>query len=143
VFYRVVPGLVIQGGDSDDTGKRAWKKKIGVYTIPEEMRPAHIHKKGALAMSRYYENNPTKRSSSWDFYIVQGAMPSEAALRTIPEANHETYKKVGGTWHLDGQHTVFGEVIDGFDVIDKIAAVRCDSGDWPYTDVVIHMVVNK
>ena len=141
VFYRVVPELVIQGGDSDNPSQSRWKRQIGQYTIGQEIKPYHIHKKAALAMSRYYEDNPQKRSSSWDFYIVQGRMLNSAEMKKIPEAYRNVYQQLGGAPHLDGEHTVFGEVISGMDVIDKIAAERTDRGDWPINDVAIKIEI--
>lgn len=134
-FYRVVKGFAIQGGDSDER-----EMKQGAYKIPQEITPEHIHKKGALAMARYGdERNPEKESSSHNFYIVQGQPRTEAELRAF-EAQHqikytpaqiETYKTIGGEPGLDTEYTVFGEVIDGLDVVDKITAVPVEAGNWP------------
>ena len=147
-FYRVVKGFAIQGGDSD-----VRKMKLGAYKIPQEIKPAHIHKKGALAMARYGdERNPEKESSSHNFYIVQGKPRTEAELRAF-EAQHnitytpeqiEIYKTLGGEPGLDTEYTVFGEVTDGLDVVDKIADVPVEAGNWP-KELVKHQlkVTNK
>ncbi len=134
-FYRVIKGFAIQGGDSDDR-----KIKQGAYKIPQEIRPEHIHKKGALAMARYGdERNPEKESSSHNFYIVQGQPLTDAELSAIQSqrqikytpAQLEIYKTVGGEPALDREYTVFGEVIEGQDIVDKIADEPVESGNWP------------
>jgi len=134
-FYRVVKGFAIQGGDSDER-----EMKQGAYKIPQEITSEHIHKKGALAMARYGdERNPEKESSSHNFYIVQGQPRTEAELRAFEAQHHiqytpaqiEIYKTIGGEPGLDTEYTVFGEVIDGLDVVDSIANVPVEAGNWP------------
>ncbi len=139
VFYRVVDDFMIQGGDNDDWERQGIKTKMGAYTIPAEFRKSNIHQKGALSMTRDYEDNPALRSVSSDFFIVQGTKYSEGELLgaeqqydlKILSEHKEIYRSIGGTPHLDGQHTVFGQVIDGLEVIDSIAKVKVDEGDWP------------
>lgn len=151
IFYRVVNDFVIQGGDSDDWERQNIKSKMGSYTIPAEFRDNNIHKKGAIAMTRNYEKNPEKRSVSFDFFIIQGTKYTEGEIRgaeqqydlKISAEQAEIYKAMGGCPHLDGQHTVFGEVIDGFEVIDLIAPVAVDEGDWPLEDVTIDFEILK
>ncbi|MFT7298848.1 MAG: peptidyl-prolyl cis-trans isomerase A (cyclophilin A) [Sphingobacteriales bacterium] len=151
VFYRVVPKFMIQGGDSDGFDHAAKKKSIGNYKLPPEIRSEYYHKRGALAMARPYDDNPGKKSSAFVFYIVGGAKYSEKELQaiekkyeiTIPENQRITYKNIGGSPHLDGQHTIFGEVIDGDAVIDKIAGVKTDKADWPIDDVSLKVEVIK
>ncbi|WP_242916546.1 peptidylprolyl isomerase [Pontibacter liquoris] len=144
-FYRVVKGFAIQGGDSDER-----KMKLGAYKIPQEinLKNLHIHKKGALAMARYGdERNPEKESSSHNFYIVQGKPRSVSELRAIEAQHHmqytpeqiRIYKTLGGEPGLDTEYTVFGEVVEGLDVVDKIANVQVGGGDWP-VDVVKHQI---
>lgn len=120
LFHRVINGFMIQGGDplSKDPANKA---KFGTggpdYTVPAEFVPEHTHKKGALAAARRGDAaNPLKESSGSQFYIVQDA----AACAT-----------------LDGDYTVFGETVEGFDVIDAIAAVQTDARDCPLQDVKI------
>ena len=148
-FYRVINNFMIQGGDTDGYERRAVKEKIGKYTLPAEFREGNIHKRGALSMVREYENNPEKRSSPFEFFIVQGTTYTDGELNGTefnynvkigPEAR-AIYKSVGGCAYLDGQHTVFGEVIEGLEVIDRIAAVKTDNGDWPIEAVTIKMEI--
>lgn len=151
MFYRVVNNFMIQGGDNDDWSRITIKNKMGTYTIPAEFRTENIHKKGALSMAREYENNPDKRSVSFEWFIVQGTKYTDGELLgaeneyglKIPLPHKEIYKTVGGTPHLDGQHTVFGQVVEGLDVIDKIAAAKVDEGDWPIEDITIELEVIK
>lgn len=120
LFHRVINGFMIQGGDplSKDPANKA---KFGTggpdYTVPAEFVPEHTHKKGALAAARRGDTaNPLKESSGSQFYIVQDAAACAA---------------------LDGDYTVFGETVEGFDVIDAIAAVQTDARDCPLQDVKI------
>ena len=120
LFHRVIRGFMIQGGDplSKDPANKA---KFGTggpdYTVPAEFVPEYKHKKGALAAARRGDAvNPYKESSGSQFYLVQDA----AACA-----------------QLDGDYTVFGETIEGLDVIDKIAAVQTDNRDCPVQDVKI------
>lgn len=118
LFHRIIYGFMIQTGDPL-TKDPANKDRFGTggpgYTIPAEFRPEHTHIKGALAAARMGDTaNPKKESSGSQFYIVQ---------------NPETCKQ------LDGEYTVFGETIDGFDVIDRIAKTPTDNMDRPLKDV--------
>ncbi|MBD1396876.1 peptidylprolyl isomerase [Pontibacter sp. JH31] len=138
-FYRVVKGFAVQGGDSDNR-----TMKQGPYKIPQEFNPKYIHKRGALAMARYGdERNPDKESSSHNFYIVQGEPRTLQELRAY-EAKHnmqytpaqiELYTTIGGEPALDQEYTVFGEVIEGMDVVDKISDEPVDGQKWPITIV--------
>jgi cyclophilin family peptidyl-prolyl cis-trans isomerase len=143
-FHRVINGFMIQGG-SNKNGKTD-----PGYTIEAEIKPNHFHKKGALAAARMGDNvNPQKRSSGSQFYIVQGQKMSEQYLDAISAQNDhqftekqkEVYKTIGGTPHLDGGYTVFGEVLDGFDVIDKIAAVKTGPGNKPIDKVTMKIEI--
>ena len=123
-FYRVVKGFAVQGGDSDTR-----TMKNGAYKIPQEFNPKYIHKRGALAMARYGdERNPEKESSSHNFYIVQGEPKTVQELKAF-EAKHnmkytpeqiKLYTTIGGEPSLDQEYTVFGEVIEGMEVVDRI-----------------------
>lgn len=144
LFHRVIQNFMIQGGDPDSKGAEAGKAlgngDVG-YRVPAEFVPTLFHKKGALAAAR--DNNPEKSSSGCQFYIVQGRVWDEAGLekqmarsgRTFTEAQKQTYRTVGGSPHLDGNYTVFGQVIDGLSVIDSIAAQPRDARDRPVKDV--------
>ncbi|MDX5438363.1 MAG: peptidylprolyl isomerase [Pontibacter sp.] len=147
-FYRVVKGFAIQGGDSDER-----EMSQGSYKIPQEFSPKHIHKRGALAMARYGDDrNPEKESSSHNFYIVTGEPVSEEQLRAFEQKHgidytpqqEQTYLSVGGEPGLDTEYTVFGEVIEGMDVVEKIEQEPVDGSDWP-RQIVPHTVkiVNK
>lgn len=122
-FHRVIEGFMIQTGDpfSRDTSMiNAWGTGGPDYTVPAEFVNEYWHKKGALAAARKGDlANPTKASSGSQFYIVQD---ENACL------------------HLDGQYSIFGEVIEGLEVIDRIAGVATDPYDRPYEDVIIQSI---
>lgn len=113
-FYRLVKGVCIQGGGEQ-------KDQLN-YTVPAEFRPNLVHKKGALSMARYSDNNPEKRSSSTEFFIVsKGIYYNEEELKNYPPALKQLYLQQGGEIIFDKEYTVFGEVTKGLDVVDKIA----------------------
>lgn len=137
-FHRVIKNFMIQGGGNADG------RQDPGYTVPAEFRTNHYHKKGALSAARMGDQvNPKKASSGSQFYIVQGQVVPPAHLDrfaaqsgiTYTEEQKTTYGTLGGTPHLDGGYTVFGEVVDGMDVIDKIAAVQTGRGDVPTVPV--------
>ncbi len=137
-FHRVIKDFMIQGG-----GNKDGRVDPG-YTIPAEILPNHFHKKGALAAARMGDNvNPEKRSSGSQFYIVQGQVVDDQYLDAVTASTghvftkeeRETYKTLGGTPHLDGGYTVFGELLSGFDVLDKIASVKTDAHNKPLEPV--------
>jgi cyclophilin family peptidyl-prolyl cis-trans isomerase len=152
LFHRVMKDFMIQGGDPNSI-RAAAGQPLGNggpgYTVPAEFRTTLFHKKGVIAAARTGDNiNPLKASSGSQFYIVQGKIFTDAGLdslekfrlsgRKIPLAQREAYKTVGGTPHLDQGYTVYGEVVRGLDVVDKIAAVQTSRGqdrDRPVQDV--------
>lgn len=138
-FYRVIKNFMVQGGRNKEG------KEGPGYRIDAEFNPQYIHKKGALAAARQGDNvNPEKKSSGSQFYIVHGKKLTDQELDFIGnrvkkdfcESHREVYKTIGGTPHLDMDYTVFGELIEGFDVLDKIAAVNTRKPDnKPVEDV--------
>ncbi|NQX91678.1 MAG: peptidylprolyl isomerase [Flavobacteriales bacterium] len=150
-ILRVIKGFMIQGGNSEEELSASKRMIIGAYCLPEEMSLKHPHFRGALAMSRTYTANPEKCSSAYDFYIVHGTKYKEVHLFQKEEeygikysdSQRKKYKSTGGALHLDMEHTVFGQVTAGFDVLDKIANVEVDEGDWPKKQVTVKMSVVK
>ena len=153
IFHRVINQFMIQGGDpkSRDAkpGQMLGDGELG-YTIPAEFVPGLFHKKGALAAARQGDEvNPKKASSSCQFYIVQGTTWDANRLKMVEQRmgksytaeEAEVYATVGGTPFLDGDYTVFGEVVEGMEVIDKIAAVPCGPMDRPIEDVKMKMSI--
>jgi cyclophilin family peptidyl-prolyl cis-trans isomerase len=161
LFHRVINTFMIQGGDPESKNAKA-----GIalgnggpgYTVPAEFNSTLIHKKGALAAARMGDNvNPNKESSGSQFYIVQGKTMPKADLekiiqgknmrRTEPivytDEQYKIYEEIGGTPFLDMDYTVFGEVIEGLDVIDKIAAVEKDRRDRPKEDIKMTIKIVK
>jgi peptidyl-prolyl cis-trans isomerase B (cyclophilin B) len=152
LFHRVINNFMIQAGDPNSKNAPAGQP-LGEggpgYTIPAEFRTTLFHKKGMIAAARQGDNvNPEKASSGSQFYITQGRKFTDAGLdsletfrlqgRKIPPEQREAYKTIGGTPHLDQGYTVFGEVIKGLDVIDKIAAVptsKAADKDRPLEDI--------
>jgi len=207
LFHRVMPHFMIQGGDPDSKDA-APEVRLGLgspeYTIEAEFLPEkHFHKKGALAAARKGTNNPEKRSSGSQFYIVQGEIYTAAKLDTMEmmiaqkekndllrqhltaangelqtyrenndpqgfniriaeireevdsifeasdekfkftDTQREAYTTIGGYPSLDGEYTVFGEVVEGLDVLDKIAAVETDENDRPLSDIKMEIELVK
>ena len=145
-FHRVINNFMIQGGHNQDGSVDPG------YTIPAEFRSNHIHKKGALAAARQGDQvNPKKASSGCQFYIVQGQVLTPAHIQmyqqrmglTFTQEQIEAYTTVGGTPHLDGEYTVFGEVVEGLDVIDKIAKVKTGYMDVPVEAVTMTIEILK
>ena len=140
LFHRVISGFMIQGGDPNSKNAKPGQQ-LGSggpgYTVPAEFNKNLIHKKGALAAARLGDQgNPTKASSGSQFYIVQGKKVPAAQLgATYTPEQKKIYETLGGVPFLDTQYTVYGEITEGLDVIDKIAAVQKDGSDRPVKDV--------
>lgn len=153
LFHRVIQNFMIQGGDPNSRnakkGEMLGNGELG-YTLPAEFVPSLYHKKGALAAARQADQvNPEKRSSSCQFYIVQGEKWNAEKLKRVETSmgksftkeQAEVYATLGGTPFLDGDYTVFGEVVEGLEVVDKIAAVACGPMNRPLEDVKMKMTI--
>lgn len=159
LFHRVISGFMAQGGDpkSKDAAPGA---RLGTggpgYTVEAEIDPAFVHVKGALAAARQGDQvNPNRRSSGSQFYIVQGRDVSLQMLQNIVNSRRNSpdqplsytpdqmaaYQELGGTPHLDMQYTVFGQVIEGLEVVDAICAVQTDRSNRPSEDVTVTMEI--
>jgi cyclophilin family peptidyl-prolyl cis-trans isomerase len=152
LFHRVIDDFMIQGGDPNSRNAKPddmLGKGDNGYKIPAEFSPKLFHQKGALAAAR--DNNPAKESSGCQFYLVQGRKwgkldlekQAARAARKLTDDQKKVYETIGGTPHLDGAYTVFGQVIDGMEVIDKIGSVEKDERDRPEKDVSMKMSVKK
>ena len=162
LFHRVIPGFMIQGGDPESRDVEDRNTPLGQggpgYTLPAEIIPSLIHRKGVLAAARLGDGvNPEKRSNGSQFYIVEGrkwqpadlaqlearlnnGRPDSLAVHYTPD-QVETYKNMGGAPHLDGGYTIFGQVVDGMEVLDLIASQPGDNRDRPLADVRMWMRV--
>ncbi|MFH6604912.1 peptidylprolyl isomerase [Maribacter algicola] len=115
-FHRVVKNFIIQGGNSDDRFIADKRREIGRYLLPPDTRKGYKHHRGTLSMPSSEINNPHMLASPYEFFIVV----------TKP-----------GSYHLDGDYTPFGKVVEGMDIVDKINNVRVGKGDWPFQNVYI------
>lgn len=155
LFHRVIRDFMIQGGDPDSKyAEHGTQLGDGdrPYTIPAEFKldEGIFHRRGVLAAARESDDvNPEQRSSAMQFYIVWGKTFDDEGLDNVQKRidnytngrvkltpdMREVYKTVGGTPHLDGQYTVFGEVVSGLDVVDAIQQVTTDTNDRPIEDI--------
>ena len=141
LFHRVINTFMIQGGDptsknADSSATLGSGEIPDLPTIPAEFRKNLIHKKGVLAAAR--DNNPEKKSSNCQFYIVHGKKTDTAQLNpenSYTKEQKEIYQRMGGTPRLDQNYTVFGEVFAGMDIIDKIAVTPVNEMDRPKQNV--------
>jgi len=144
LFHRVIPGFMIQGGDPDSRNAPAGQMLGGGgpgYVLDAEIGAPHF--RGTLAAARLGQGNPEKKSSGSQFYIVQGSPIDDSRLDQFErmkgikynEAQRTLYKQIGGRPDLDQEYTVFGEVVEGLEVIDKIANVQKDGSNRPVEDV--------
>jgi len=150
LFHRVIKDFMIQTGDPQSKNAKSGEA-LGNggpdYTIPAEFYAPLYHKKGALAAARSGDNvNPNRESSGSQFYIVQGkkltldqlqAMENSKKHISFTEEQKKDYTTIGGTPHLDYAYTVFGEVIEGIDVVDAISLAVTDEMNRPLENIVI------
>lgn len=164
LFHRVIFGFMIQGGDPKSRNARPGEL-LGnggenMESIPAEIIfPKYFHRRGCIAAAREGDStNPERASSACQFYIVWGRRMNEQMMNDVQEQLdkatngtvkltpeiREAYYKYGGTPHLDGQYTVFGEITEGLDVIDKIQRAETDYNDRPVGDIrIIKAFVSK
>ena len=121
-FHRVVPNFIIQGGNSDNRNTPRKRNKLGKkYLLPAELENGRIHRYGTVSGAKEYRENPDKKSAPFEFFIYLGP----------PEH----------TAHLNGNYTIFGRVTKGMDVVETIANLPHDDGDWPLQNVYITATV--
>ncbi|NLI58811.1 MAG: peptidylprolyl isomerase [Clostridium sp.] len=135
IFHRVIEDFMIQGGDPQSTGRGG--QSIWGEPFEDEFHNSYCHFRGALSMA-----NRGPNTNGSQFFIVQNKEVNYASLRAAGQAGTdkeilEKYDELGGTPHLDGHHTVFGQVYEGLDIVDKIAAVEVDGNSKPVEDVKI------
>jgi cyclophilin family peptidyl-prolyl cis-trans isomerase len=153
LFHRIINTFMVQGGDPDSrTAKQGTilgNGDVG-YKVPAEITHELFHKKGALAAAR--DGNPAKASSGCQFYVVQGQIWNDETLkermmrtpqRIFTDVQKQVYKTIGGTPHLDGNYTVFGQVIDNLWVIDSVAAQSRDENNRPLKDIPMKITCKK
>ena len=148
-FHRVISRFMIQAGDEKTKPNADTTSLMKQYTLPAEIRPELYHRRGVLAAARMGDDvNPQKNSSGMQFYIVQGRLFNDISLdsvethrlkgKKLPEEHRSRYKTEGGAPHLDQNYTIFGELVSGYDVLDKIANTKTNGrkgGDKPLTDI--------
>ena len=115
-FYRVINNFIVQAGNTDDKKVKRKRRRIGKYLLPKDTKRGYKHDRGVISMPSSEIDNPYKLASPYEFFIVQ---------------------QRGGAHFLDGDYTIFGKVIRGMDVVDKIAAVETDNVDWPLHNIYI------
>ena len=116
MFHRVVKDFIIQGGNADNVKTARKRSEIGRYLLPPDTRKGHRHHRGTVSMPSSEIDNPHMLASPYEFFIVV----------TDP-----------GSYHLDGEYTPFGRVVEGMDVVDAINQVETDDGDWPMKNIYI------
>lgn len=149
LFHRIIPNFVIQGGDPKSKnalpGQMLGEGELG-YRVPAEINDSNFHQRGALGMAR--DQNPEKASSACQFYIVVGKKYTDPELDMIAQrtgrqftpGQREIYKTQGGTPMLDGNYTIYGIVLEGMDVVDKIVNMPRNQMDRPNTDIAMRRV---
>jgi peptidyl-prolyl cis-trans isomerase B (cyclophilin B) len=158
IFHRVIKDFMIQTGDINSKNPvdgKQYGASTDKTTLPAEFNAALYHKKGALAAARRGDQvNPERRSSDMQFYIVQGKKVTEAELNQLEQhiaqqtqqpfkyskEQRKVYAEQGGTPFLDMQYTVFGEVLEGMDIVDKIAGTPTNPGDRPQKNIFVNKI---
>lgn len=148
LFYRIINNFMIQGGNSDNFEINSKMNEIGTYWIPNEISSSRFHKKGALAMAVSSEEQRFgKKSSAINFYIIEGRKMNSSYFKSkekegkkFTNKQKEIYTNKGGAPHLDGDYTVFGELISGFSTLSKISKLKTDKYDWPVKDFYIDSI---
>ncbi len=118
-FYRVIDNFMVQAGNTDDAKVKRKRRHIGRYLLPKDTKRGYRHHRGAVSMPSSDIDNPHKLASPYEFFIVQNPK---------------------GEYRLDGDFTIFGQVVRGMNVVDKIAAVETDNADWPLQNIYIQRV---
>jgi len=146
-FNRILKKFVIQGGDPDSLYEKGHVLKPEQQWIAPEFVPGLYHRRGVVAMGR--DDNPSRSSFTTQFYIVDGKPRTNEELDAIEkkynlhftDAQRETYRTLGGTPHLDQNYTIFGEIVKGVELIDKITALKVDKAGNPDTPVWMKLTV--
>jgi len=120
MFHRVVPGFIIQGGNSDSRKSMIKRKEIGRYLLPPDTKKGYSHDRGVISMPSSEINNPYKLASPYEFFIVQQSP---------------------GAYHLDGNYTAFGKVIKGMNVVDKINQLEIDKREMPISNIYLKVII--
>ena len=120
MFHRVVPGFIIQGGNSDSRKSMIKRKEIGRYLLPPDTKKGYSHDRGVISMPSSEINNPHKLASPYEFFIVQQSP---------------------GAYHLDGNYTAFGKVIKGMNVVDKINQLEIDKREMPISNIYLKVII--
>ena len=156
LFHRVMENFMIQGGDPHSKGAERGQR-LGTggpgYTIEAEFSETLYHKKGALAAARQGDGvNPEQRSSGSQFYLVKGQVFTVEQLNSMIKSGRslalnteqvEIYTTIGGTPHLDGAYTVFGEVIEGLEIVDQITWEPTDSYNRPLQNITYKITIDR
>lgn len=159
LFHRVIKDFMIQAGDpstKEGSQVRTYGDNDSGYKLDAEILPQFFHKKGMLAAAREGDDvNPEKKSSGSQFYIVVGKVLADSTMEEIKEKikfrrswdmtpeREQVYRTIGGTPHLDGNYTIFGEVLSGQKVVDKISITPTYKNDRPKKDVYIKHITTK
>lgn len=150
-FNRVIKGFVSQAGELDETilKREQQHPEMPLQRIKAELSPLHYHKKGSLGAGR--NENPAKDSYVSQIYLVTGKVHTSEQLDALVSKKNmrfsatqrAAYGSVGGTPHLDGDYTIFGEIISGMEVADEINAVATDANDLPLTPIIFSAEIVK